>query len=157
MTELELKDIYRQACQLKGYMPLEDQFKAWKRQFSFAEARDLRNAIDQWFKTNTAFPMPAELLPAVERAAQSRSIETSAPRSLVAWRCPLCGHSMIGFLTASDRAYRNCPSFYAPIGSKTCLPLGSICGYRMEIRLDERAMAYRETDRRAMASNTQGG
>lgn len=141
METSAVKEIYRQTCETKGYPPSEGQFKTWKTQFSLSSENDLRGAIDEWFARNATFPMPSDLLPAVQRIAQSRHSQYSTPRSLVTWKCHVCGYTMAALLTGSDSTWRNCSSFYGPVGSRSTLPRGQVCGGAMQIMVDERGAA----------------
>jgi hypothetical protein len=152
MTNSEIQKLYRHACGFRCFPPDDDQFKGWRSKFSLYEERDLRAAIDEWFVTKSTMPLPADLLPVMQRLSDARAARDTTPRYMVAWCCPCCGYGKVGFLKATESAFRNCPSFYSPIGSKTCLPLGETCGATMDIRIDERqSLAW--VERKTVASN----
>ena len=108
MTEKELRNLYQTACDGKGYIGNEGQFKVWKQTLGWCEERDLAKALVAYFQDNTGFPMPAELKTLAESARRARITAASAIKELVRWRCPDCGIYRSGFLEPADHEPRIC-------------------------------------------------
>ena len=108
MTEKELRNLYQTACDGKGYIGNEGQFKVWKQTLGWCEERDLAKALVAYFESNTAFPMPAELKTLAESARRARMTAASVSKELAHWHCAECGVYQGGHILASDHEPRVC-------------------------------------------------
>jgi hypothetical protein len=92
----------------------------------------------------TAVPALGTILAMVAAEETARKNRTVAKQSerLVRWECPTCLVTLSGFPTSSeDVTNKRCQSKYKPFtrGERRheSLPLGQICGARMNVVLDE--------------------
>jgi hypothetical protein len=128
MTEAQLKNLYKVACDGKGFVGNDGQFKVWKQTLGWTEEKDLAKALVWWFTAETDFPMPALLKPLIERSRRERIAKASQRRFHVRWQCTTCHYTMQGFLAEDTNLERYCQSI--PQREYT---LGEICGGNMEV------------------------
>jgi hypothetical protein len=102
MMTKELEGIYRVACQAKGYEGNDGQFKIWKQTLGWCERPDLEKALEVWFSSSTAFPMPADLKPLSEQARRARAARLAQKEMLVMWHCLDCGVGLSGYLAEGE-------------------------------------------------------
>jgi hypothetical protein len=120
MTDKELKDLYVTACSGKGFEPSDGQFKLWKQTLGWCEQSDLAKALVEYFSTNTAFPMPAELKALSEQARRIRVTQAARKTVLVRWQCPDCKVTMCGWIPPEDRDPRACRGVAREGGRANC-------------------------------------
>lgn len=135
MTSKELEKLYAQTCAVKGFEPNSGQFKVWKQTLGWIEERDLAEALTDWFATQIAFPMPAELKPLAMSAKHKRELEAERPRQLTIWQCPACGATQSGYITADDGRPRCCQSPFTGAwkdGKRVQFPPGEYCNQQLK-------------------------
>lgn len=110
MKELELREIYADACETKGYEPDTAQFKIWRSTLEWCDPRDLREALSRWWQDNTNLPMPSELRPLVDVAMRIRKARATAHVDFVVWKCPVCSSTLSGWPQGTDNR-RWCGAF----------------------------------------------
>lgn len=145
MNDNQLKEIYRDACYAKNFEPSDGQFRVWKQTLGWIERIDLEEALVEWYKNETGFPMPAELKPLAMQAKQCRENRNAQVLDYVHWKCRVCGAGMTGYIPPSDREPRTCRSPYLPLRKEKrnrSLQCNEMCGAIMnetERRMAERA------------------
>ena len=134
MTDSELKAFYTEAIDRPRFKRPYDgeDLKLWKRMIGWAEAADMRTALDSWWADHIEYPMPAELKPLLERARQGRMARSAVHKFLTRWKCPGCGIFACGYVTASEDLTRACRGI--PRGRQ------GICGEIMSVCYTERAI-----------------
>jgi hypothetical protein len=149
MTKTDMEELYKVACQGKGYKGSDGQFKVWVLTLGHLEKADLAAAMVEYFTNNTGFPMPAELKPLAEAAKRKRT-EVHHERRRVTFVCPVCSVRVSAFLAPGESTMIACRSIYTPwkIGQKEpqrFLPRDpatndyQVCGAILDVEMDERA------------------
>lgn len=128
MNDPELKEIVISAGRQKGFIPNADTVRQWKAVFGLADIRDLRQAVEDWYRTHNEFPMPNDIKARVTQLAMARSRQNASPRRTVLWECPRCGHRMVAFTTDHPQDVRLCQTSYGPMMSGTMLRRHETCG-----------------------------
>ena len=108
MTDKELRTHYRAACDSKGFVPNEGQFKVWKQVLGWAEEQDLSKALVYYFEAESGFPMPADLKHLIERAKRERLTESTGPKEIVEYECPSCHAPFSTVVDVGDMRPRIC-------------------------------------------------
>ena len=70
----ELKSLYKDACLAMRLDPEPGEFKMWKAALLNYDARDVRSALLEWWKSEGGryMPKPADLIPIADRYARIR-------------------------------------------------------------------------------------
>ena len=136
MTKRELEQVYKLACDGKGFKPNDGQFKIWQLTLGNLEELDLQQALVWYWADNTNFPMPAELKTLAERSRRARASQTLG--WIVRYQCPVCGMTMTSNPHTENRPPRTCNSCYGPIGSGIMLEEGEVCGAILDVLEDRR-------------------
>lgn len=108
MKPNDMREIYLQACDAKGFQPNEGQLKTWREQLGYAEKRDLEEALREYWAQNSDFPMPNQLRHLVERVKRMRLAASEAPKELVDYVCPSCGAPFSTLVDPGDARHRIC-------------------------------------------------
>ena len=90
MNDKELKAIYADACEAKGFQGTSGQLKIWKQTLAFLDKRDLERALALHFQTSRDFPMPVELGNLAHRAYNERIARATGPETYTCWECTDC-------------------------------------------------------------------
>lgn len=148
MTDSELRNIYRVACEGKGFVGNEGQFKLWKQTLGWCAEKHLAQAMVWWFEDNQGFPMPADLKPLAERAMREERAGSANANWYFCWVCPCCGVRKGGFYAEDASTERRCTSPYEPKGKRQgFLPAGQVCGAKMDLFSKEDAREWRSQRR----------
>lgn len=152
MTKETVKEIYIEACRVKGRSPDRPEADQWAKQFELCDASDLRSAVNAWWADTTPtsngqprgkfFPQPVELKPLVNAAYTRRLAQASIDKLFAVWRCETCRVSRSGFIESNDFQRRYCQG----VPRRASYKRGEICGGTMIEILRE---AYRSDDRAA--------
>ena len=111
MTPNEIREVYLQACDAKGFQPNEGQLKIWRQVLGFYEKRDLEAAVVLWYTRNSDFPMPGGekgIKPYVEQARRERLARSSDKKTLVIYVCPSCQAIFSTYVDMGDQRPRLC-------------------------------------------------
>lgn len=132
---MTLKELYVSAAAKARCTPQRTEESEWKREFEYADMRDLDAAVSVFFDNAARsgkgvwMPKVPELRPLVSNARNIREVRNTGRRVFVAWRCETCNVTCSGFIEPHDHSPRCCQG----VPRRPNYAHGEICGGDMAI------------------------